>query len=242
MARRGRHRLQPVTCQKRRTPPTVIEPVGEHGFGDRGDVAPANDEVRREAELLVRVRVQLGAAADTFVYMPHLHFLAAQRRAAAKTAASAGEAPVRTKTVPVLTVPGGNWYGTVDALLTAELAAEEPTTADAAEPPIPEPSGIPLSMVTSKPKPRPSSSIMREFVSAHSEDDLRLGMERARSEEEVATRAIERARDLRAAARHLPARRLALPLLRPRDDLVPGHPADRAAGDRHRHGAQRDLP
>ena len=24
-------------------------------------------------------------------------------------------------------------------------------------------------------------------------------------------------------------------------DLVPGHPADRAAGDRHRHGAQRDL-
>lgn len=46
-----------------------------------------------------------------------------------------------------------------------------------------------------------SSSIMREFVSARSEDDLRLGMERARSEEEVATRAIERARDLRTRTR-----------------------------------------
>ena len=46
-----------------------------------------------------------------------------------------------------------------------------------------------------------SSSITREFVSARSEDDLRLGMERARSEEEVATRAIERARDLRTRTR-----------------------------------------
>ena len=34
---------------------------------------------------------------------------------------------------------------------------------------------------------------------------------------------------------------VALPLLRPRDDLVPGRPADRAAGHRHRHGAERDV-
>ena len=33
------------------------------------------------------------------------------------------------------------------------------------------------------------------------------------------------------------ARGRALPLLRPRDDLVPGRPADRAAGDHHRHRA-----
>ena len=32
-----------------------------------------------------------------------------------------------------------------------------------------------------------------------------------------------------------------LPLLRPRDDLVPGDPADRPAGHRHRHRAQLDL-
>ena len=50
-------------------------------------------------------------------------------------------------------------------------------------------------------EPDTSSSILREFVSARSEDDLRLGMERARSEEEVATRAIERARDLRTRTR-----------------------------------------
>ena len=44
-------------------------------------------------------------------------------------------------------------------------------------------------------------------------------------------------------ARHARGDRgLALPLLRPRDDLVPRHPADRAAGHRHRHGAQRDVP
>ena len=36
--------------------------------------------------------------------------------------------------------------------------------------------------------------------------------------------------------------RRAPPLLRPRGDLVPRHPPDRAAGDRHRHGAERDLP
>ena len=35
--------------------------------------------------------------------------------------------------------------------------------------------------------------------------------------------------------------RRALRLLRPQLDLVPGRAADRAAGDRHRHGAQRDL-
>jgi glycosyltransferase involved in cell wall biosynthesis len=40
-----------------------------------------------------------------------------QRRAAAK---SATRAAGHTKTVPVLAVPGGKWYGTVDALLTAE--------------------------------------------------------------------------------------------------------------------------
>ena len=46
----------------------------------------------------------------------------------------------------------------------------------------------------------------------------------------------------RAAARHARvARGRALPLLRPRDDLVPGHPADRAAGHRHRDRAQRHL-
>ena len=32
------------------------------------------------------------------------------------------------------------------------------------------------------------------------------------------------------------------PLLRPRDDLVPRRPPDRAAGHRHRHGAERDVP
>ena len=47
----------------------------------------------------------------------------------------------------------------------------------------------------------------------------------------------------RAAARHAGrVRRRALPVLRPRDDLVPGHPADRAAGHRHRHGAERHVP
>ncbi|HEY0001287.1 MAG TPA: glycosyltransferase family 2 protein [Actinoplanes sp.] len=41
----------------------------------------------------------------------------AQRRAAAKAAA---HTKTHTKTVPVVAVPGGSWYGTVDALLTAE--------------------------------------------------------------------------------------------------------------------------
>ena len=46
----------------------------------------------------------------------------------------------------------------------------------------------------------------------------------------------------RARARHarVPCR-CALPLLRPRDDLVPRHPPDRVARDRDRDGAQRDL-
>ncbi|GAA3932987.1 glycosyltransferase family 2 protein [Actinoplanes auranticolor] len=58
---------------------------------------------------------------------------AAQRRAAAKTATRASTATGRTKTVPVLTVPGGNWYGTVDALLAAEsqtTPASTPPVAD----------------------------------------------------------------------------------------------------------------
>ena len=38
------------------------------------------------------------------------------------------------------------------------------------------------------------------------------------------------------------ARRRAVPLLRARGDLVPRHPADRAARDRDRDGSQRDLP
>src|SRR4051794_6025052 len=36
-------------------------------------------------------------------------------------------------------------------------------------------------------------------------------------------------------------RGLAPPVLRARDRLVPGHPADRAAGHRHRHGVHHDL-
>jgi glycosyltransferase involved in cell wall biosynthesis len=54
----------------------------------------------------------------------------AQRRAAAKAAAPAHRATTRKKVVPVLAVPGGSWYGTVDALLTAESqtpAAPSPT-------------------------------------------------------------------------------------------------------------------
>ena len=43
----------------------------------------------------------------------------AQRRAAAKAAAPARRAAT-PKVVPVLAVPGGKWFGTVDALLTAE--------------------------------------------------------------------------------------------------------------------------
>ncbi|GIM90393.1 glycosyltransferase family 2 protein [Paractinoplanes toevensis] len=46
--------------------------------------------------------------------------LGAQRRAAAKAAAAAQ----RGKVVPVLAVPGGNWYGKVDALLAAETQAQ----------------------------------------------------------------------------------------------------------------------
>ncbi|GAB1692127.1 glycosyltransferase family 2 protein [Krasilnikovia sp. M28-CT-15] len=44
---------------------------------------------------------------------------AAQRRAAAKAAAPS-KLRTRSKTVPVLAMPGGTWYGQVDALLTAE--------------------------------------------------------------------------------------------------------------------------
>jgi hypothetical protein len=47
---------------------------------------------------------------------------AAQRRTAAKT-------------VPVLAVPGGKWYGTVDALLAAESQTTPPATAVAAAEP-----------------------------------------------------------------------------------------------------------
>jgi glycosyltransferase involved in cell wall biosynthesis len=54
-----------------------------------------------------------------------------QRRAAAKAAvAAAGGADTPSKAVPVLAVPGGNWYGNVDALLTAESApGSAPTVA-----------------------------------------------------------------------------------------------------------------
>ena len=46
----------------------------------------------------------------------------------------------------------------------------------------------------------------------------------------------------RARARHAGrVRRRALSVLRPRERLVPRHPADRAAGHRHRHGAERDV-
>jgi glycosyltransferase involved in cell wall biosynthesis len=47
----------------------------------------------------------------------------AQRRAAAKVAASRPRAEEPDRVVPVLAVPGGNWYGTVDALLTEETEA-----------------------------------------------------------------------------------------------------------------------
>ena len=48
---------------------------------------------------------------------------AAQRRAAARAATRATEVAPASKTVPVLAVPGGNWYGQVEALLTAESKA-----------------------------------------------------------------------------------------------------------------------
>jgi glycosyltransferase involved in cell wall biosynthesis len=44
----------------------------------------------------------------------------AQRRAEARAATLTPRAPKPDRVVPVLAVPGGNWYGTVDALLTAE--------------------------------------------------------------------------------------------------------------------------
>jgi glycosyltransferase involved in cell wall biosynthesis len=47
----------------------------------------------------------------------------AQRRAAAKAAAPARHAAAPDRVVPVLAVPGGNWYGKVDALLAAEEQA-----------------------------------------------------------------------------------------------------------------------
>jgi glycosyltransferase involved in cell wall biosynthesis len=46
-----------------------------------------------------------------------------QRRATAKATAAGHAVSVPSKTVPVLAVPGGHWYGTVDALLTAEGSA-----------------------------------------------------------------------------------------------------------------------
>ncbi|MGX6605009.1 glycosyltransferase family 2 protein [Micromonosporaceae bacterium Da 78-11] len=52
--------------------------------------------------------------------LSEFHRRSVQRRAAAKAAAPARRA---AKVVPVLAVPGGNWYGTVDALLTAETKA-----------------------------------------------------------------------------------------------------------------------
>jgi hypothetical protein len=52
----------------------------------------------------------------------------AQRRAAAKAAAPARRAATPDKVVPVLAVPGGKWYGTVDALLTAAEAQTPPAT------------------------------------------------------------------------------------------------------------------
>jgi hypothetical protein len=48
---------------------------------------------------------------------------AVQRRAAAKAAAPGRRATQQEKIVPVLAVPGSTWYGTVDALLTAEPQA-----------------------------------------------------------------------------------------------------------------------
>jgi hypothetical protein len=49
--------------------------------------------------------------------LSEFHRRAMQRRAAAK-----GKRRTFSKLVPVLAVPGGKWYGRVDALLTAEKA------------------------------------------------------------------------------------------------------------------------
>ncbi|MCA2219224.1 glycosyltransferase family 2 protein [Jidongwangia harbinensis] len=55
----------------------------------------------------------------------------AQRRAAAKAATRPAGSAERVRTVPVLTVPGGSWHGTVDALLTSE--SESRNAADESE-------------------------------------------------------------------------------------------------------------
>ena len=65
--------------------------------------------------------------------------------------------------------------------------------------------------------------------------------ERPRRAAHLAQGGPRRDRD-RAAARHARrAGRRPPPLLRPRDDLLPRHPADRPAGDRHRRGDQQHL-
>jgi hypothetical protein len=46
----------------------------------------------------------------------------AQRRAAVKAASAPRADVTESKTVPVLAVPGGHWYGHVDELLTAEAS------------------------------------------------------------------------------------------------------------------------
>jgi glycosyltransferase involved in cell wall biosynthesis len=60
----------------------------------------------------------------------------AQRRAAAKAAVAARPAApaAPAKVVPVLAVPGSGWYGTVDALLTAEEQISPAVTAAAPSP------------------------------------------------------------------------------------------------------------
>ncbi|MEU7903397.1 glycosyltransferase family 2 protein [Actinoplanes sp. NPDC049118] len=56
--------------------------------------------------------------------LSEFHRRTVQRRAAANAAAPSKRRTL-SKTVPVLAVPGGKWYGQVDALLTAEQAAEQ---------------------------------------------------------------------------------------------------------------------
>ena len=48
----------------------------------------------------------------------------AQRRAASKATVAARRDAAAKRVVPVLAVPGGNWYGKVDSLLTAETQSE----------------------------------------------------------------------------------------------------------------------
>ena len=86
----------------------------------------------KEVSSIERLRIHGTSNLNTFrdgarvlrTIFSEFHRMTLQRRAAAKATASSKRRTL-SKIVPVLAVPGGNWYGRVDALLTAEEFAEK---------------------------------------------------------------------------------------------------------------------